>query len=146
MNKYYIVLADDDEDDRYAFIHSLKDVSANIHLQEAQDGVGLINLLHQHPEQPHLIILDINMPRKSGIECLQEIRAVKEFRSIPIIVFSTSVDNKSLASAQKYGADFYIQKPDSFGQIRRFAKLCLNIIDSKSDGNALQYPFHIEEY
>jgi CheY-like chemotaxis protein len=76
-----IVLADDDEDDRQFFEEALSDVHPNAVLTTAKDGEELIFILKNY-HTPELIFLDLNMPRKNGIECLREIRSNTSLQNI----------------------------------------------------------------
>ena len=75
-----ILLADDDNDDVLLFEHALNEVSANTSLIIARDGQELMELLHSYTlPYPNAIFLDLNMPKKNGIECLQEIKSNEQF-------------------------------------------------------------------
>ena len=70
-----ITLADDDEDDRMFFTDAFDELKINTVVNTVNDGVALMNFLND-PESilPNIIFLDLNMPLKSGIECLKEIK------------------------------------------------------------------------
>src|SRR5438552_1600860 len=71
----YVVLADDDADDRELFMEAMNEVVPHIHVDTAQDGEQLLIMLDNPGQRiPDLIFLDLNMPCKSETECLQEIR------------------------------------------------------------------------
>ena len=76
MNKDYIhiILADDDEDDRMLFKDAFEELKINTKVNTFNDGVELMDYLNA-PDAilPHILFLDLNMPFKSGIECLHEI-------------------------------------------------------------------------
>jgi CheY-like chemotaxis protein len=110
-----IFLADDDEDDRILFQDALQDIDRNIELIVSRDGVELMNTLQEKvPPPPHVLFLDLNMPRKNGLECLQEMKRNGEYRSIPVVVFSTSGDEEHIKKTFEAGANHYARKPGSF--------------------------------
>lgn len=111
-NPVYILLADDDEDDRNLFKELLSELSISAFLMTVEDGEKLMGLLSMLPASPppHLIFLDINMPRKNGIECLAEIRSNPKFDNVPVFMFSTSVDLQDIDVTYENGANLYIPK------------------------------------
>ncbi|HEY0047222.1 MAG TPA: response regulator, partial [Flavobacterium sp.] len=82
-----IILADDDADDRVIFSEALSEVRANQQLTVFSDGVELMNYLQQAAELPQLLFLDLNMPKKSGFECLREIRTNERYKDISIAIY-----------------------------------------------------------
>ena len=66
-----------------------------------------------HP-LPHLIFLDLNMPRKNGLACLKEIKSNKKFKDISIAIYSTSANEKDMDETFRYGTNDYITKPAEF--------------------------------
>ena len=62
---------------------------------------------------PQLILLDLNMPRKGGLEALEEIKQDEIFRKIPVVVFSTSNAQKDIEKAYELGASCFVNKPNS---------------------------------
>ena len=111
-NPVYVLLADDDEDDRMLFKEVLNELSTSTFLMTVEDGEKLMGLLSTLPSSPppHVIFLDINMPRKNGIECLAEIRSNPKFDNVPIFMFSTSLDLQDIDMTYKNGANLYIPK------------------------------------
>src|SRR6187551_3744695 len=88
-----VYLADDDEDDCILFQEALAEVNDKIDLVISRDGEELMGTLEENVSQPpSVLFLDLNMPRKSGLECLKEMRQNEKFRNIPVVIFSTSAD------------------------------------------------------
>ncbi len=108
----HIMLADDDADDVELFQLAAKECNQNIRISTAEDGIKLIELLEKE-EPPDVIILDLNMPRMSGYECVKTIRENEKFNNIPIMIFSTSSAKGDIEYCFEVGADFYIVKPGS---------------------------------
>jgi CheY-like chemotaxis protein len=110
-----IFLTDDDEDDRFIFRETVRQINDNIHLTEFNDGLALeirlkaIDKFHM----PHMIFLDIHMPVKSGIECLIDIRNDAKFCDIPVIMFTTSPNQEHIDQSYNCGANLYIRKAHS---------------------------------
>jgi CheY-like chemotaxis protein len=108
-----IVLADDDEDDRILTQAALREAKHDAVLRTVEDGVELLEYLHRHP-RPHLILLDLNMPRMDGHEALAKIKQDPDLRSIPVIILTTSTDAEDISSSYDLGANSYISKPTGF--------------------------------
>ena len=68
---------------------------------------------------PHLIFIDLNMPRKSGFQCLKEIRHNEKFKNISIAIYSTSATEKDIDETFNCGANIYIKKPNNFAMLRQ---------------------------
>lgn len=114
-----ITLADDDEDDRMFFTEAFDELKINTVVNTVNDGVALMNFL-QAPETilPNIIFLDLNMPLKSGIECLREIKADSRFNDIVIAIYSTSSSEDDIENTFVLGANIYIKKPNNFGKLK----------------------------
>lgn len=106
-----ILYADDDSDDREIFAEILEEIDPEISLVEASDGRETINILAQGI-LPDLIFLDINMPRLNGEETLVEIRKDKRFKNTKVVIYSTSVNPKSIDTYLSLNAEFLL-KPNS---------------------------------
>jgi CheY-like chemotaxis protein len=119
--KLNLLLADDDDDDCIFFREALDELLLPVALATVNDGVALMNFLSKDKSSnlPDLIFLDLNMPRKSGIECLTEIKNSNELRNLPIIIFSTSFNAEIIDLVYEKGATHYIQKPAEFSKLKR---------------------------
>lgn len=131
-----IYLADDDQDDRLLFKEALDEIDVAIAIEDFDNGVTLMdNLLNKNKPLPDLIYLDLNMPLMNGEECLHDIKNEPELSQIPIIIYSTYVDQAGAASLQLKGADLYLQKPDSFNKLKNLLKKSLDLIKNDSRNN-----------
>jgi len=111
----HILLADDDDDDRLFFRDAIEELKVKTKVATVNDGVELMDYLNGLEIQlPNLIFLDLNMPRKSGIECLKEIRSNNKFKDISIAIYSTSGMEKDIEDTFVIGANVYIKKPVDF--------------------------------
>lgn len=114
-----ILLADDDRDDRYFFELSLSKLPIKTRLSMVANGVELMErLLNTSLALPDIIFLDLNMPLKSGFECLSELMEMEKFRSLPIIIYSTSMDQKVVDLLFDKGAFHFIRKPGEYSKLK----------------------------
>lgn len=114
-----ITLADDDEDDRMFFTDAFEELKINTVVNTVNDGVALMNFLNAaETVLPNIIFLDLNMPLKSGIECLKEIKANTKFKDIVIAIYSTSSSEEDIENTFVLGANIYIKKPNNFGKLK----------------------------
>ena len=86
-----LLLADDDLDDCTFFKDALEELPLSATLSTVHDGVQLMSyLLSRSDDLPDVLFLDLNMSRKSGFECLSEIKLNDKLKAIPVVIFSTS--------------------------------------------------------
>lgn len=123
-----ILLAEDDEDDRFFFKEAIDQVKIKTELTMVTDGVELMEYL-ANPEnpRPHVVFLDLNMPRKGGIECLEEIRANKVYNDLTIAIYSTSASDNDIEETFVKGANVYIRKPSDFKVLQKVISEVLSI-------------------
>ena len=113
-----ILLADDDIDDCLFFKEALEALPVITKLKIVYDGDELMNYLTKNTAQlPHVLFLDINMPRKNGFECLGEIKQNEKLKDLPVVMFSTTNAQDKINILFKSGADVYIRKPSNFSQL-----------------------------
>lgn len=118
VKKLNILLADDDLDDCHFFKEALEALPVLTELTMVHDGDKLMNyLLAQIEHLPHVLFLDINMPRKNGFECLSEIKQNEQLKDLPVVMFSTSGSQDKINILFKNGADLYVRKPSNFAQL-----------------------------
>ena len=136
-----VLLADDDIDDYTFFKSALNDLPRSTHLKAVQDGQQLMTLLNDETyELPNVLFLDINMPRKNGLECLSEIKCNERLKELPVIMFSTSSSRDTMSAAFKNGSHVYIRKPGNFEQLKELIYHALPLaIDKLSENSELKY-------
>lgn len=129
-----ILLADDDQDDRMFFQDALQDINIDATLVTAENGEELMQMLLGHPpkNKPDIIFLDLNMPCKNGYECLTEIKKNDQLKNLPVIIFSTSLQQQSVNTVYDQGANLYIVKPNSFSKLKQVIESVLSL--NWSDG------------
>src|SRR5690242_6707718 len=118
-DRLHIVLAEDDQDDRLLFQNVFNHVKINHTLKMCEDGLALMEHLHSTEEKPHIIFLDLNMPGKSGMECLTEIKKNKELQDITIAIYSTTSSTTVVEQAFILGANVFIKKPNEFNDLKK---------------------------
>jgi len=126
-----ILLADDDEDDTFLFEQVLLEVNSGFELVVATNGIQAIDILTKNQEFD-IVFLDINMPLKNGLQCLQEIPALLGSKQIPVICFSTSGDQHIITKARDLGAAGYITKPVSYNKYLNVLKDVLRLNSNQS--------------
>jgi CheY-like chemotaxis protein len=118
-----VILAAEDDDDDVLFIReALKERRYAGDVRFVKDGEELMDYLHRRggyagpglAPRPDLILLDLRMPKKDGLEALREIRADVRLRSIPVVVLTTSQSERDIQSSYALGASSYIIKPNEF--------------------------------
>ena len=119
-----IILAEDDPDDLDFFQSALNECCDDFELIVAKDGSELEPLLKKFPN-PFAIVLDLNMPLVSGKECLQLIRSKSYFDNTPVLILSTSNDQKDKHFCLSNGANDYLVKPCSYNGLKEVVEnLC----------------------
>ena len=127
-----ILLADDDLDDCNFFKHALEELPISARLTTVHDGDHLMTYLLENSEQlPHVVFLDINMPRKNGMECLSEIKRNPVLKDIPVVMFSTSNSWDTINTLFKSGSHVYIHKPSDFDQLKQVIHHALPMASEK---------------
>lgn len=133
-----ILLADDDKDDVAFFTNALKELPFSTYLTVVQNGEELMHHLSENfGSLPDVLFLDLSMPRKTGFECLSEIKESELLKAISIFILSTSY-SKDIQFEEnmkhllgKIGAQDYIRKPRDFAQLKQCIHDALEIVIKK---------------
>lgn len=118
-----ILLADDDPDDRLLVREAFEENHLLNPLHTVGDGEELMDYLYRRGKfaatavRPNLILLDLNMPRKSGMEALREIKSDASLRTIPVIVLTTSKAEEDILKTYDLGVNSFIVKPVTFDSL-----------------------------
>lgn len=148
MNKqnYNVLLADDDEDDCAFFKDALDELSLPVSLVIVNDGVQLMDFLADTISHnlPDILFLDLNMPRKNGSECLKEIKESEELKNLPVIIFSTSLDNNIVDLMYNKGATYYIRKPAEFSKLKKVIEIAITIASENNFKQPLREHFILQ--
>jgi CheY-like chemotaxis protein len=124
-----ILLAEDNSKDVELTLEAMADNNLATHVVVVKDGVEAMEYLHcegkyklRKPENPAVILLDIKMPRMDGIEVLRNIRSEEALRRIPVVILTTSREEKDLITTYDLGVNAYVVKPVDFGQFLEAVK------------------------
>src|SRR5690606_6157277 len=115
-----VLLVDDDSDDRNTFRDALSELKIGTNLTMLEDGRNLLDYLENPSnKKPDILFLDLNMPYKSGVECLIEIRGHSKYNDLSVAIYSTSSTDKDIEDTFINGANVYIKKPNNFASLKR---------------------------
>ena len=115
-----VMLADDDEDDRLFFKDAFEEIKIKTFVSTLNNGIELMDFLNQ-PDVvlPHILFLDLNMPGKTGMVCLKEIKSIDRLKDIAIAIYSTSASEEDIEETFVQGANVYIKKPHEFAALKK---------------------------
>lgn len=124
MKNKVILLAEDNPDDVQLTLRALKKSKIMNEVVIAQDGVEALDYLfgtgkHMGRDTkvlPQVVLLDLKMPRMDGLEVLQRIRSDERTKLLPVVVLTTSSEDKDRVESYKLGANSYVRKPVDFNQ------------------------------
>lgn len=122
-----ILLVDDNEDDVDIALRTFERLKMKNHVYVAHDGQEALDFIHHAKEfhdefqypTPDVIFLDISMPKVNGFEFLSAIKKSEDFSYIPVIMLSSSRNEKDVLRSFRLGAASYIPKPLSSGEFSR---------------------------
>lgn len=116
-----ILLVEDSPNDAELVMRAMKKEIAGLNLKHVEDGAEALDFIFckgsyegKPQENPRLVLLDLNMPKISGLEVLTKIRADKKTRRIPVVVFSSSKEDSDVKNCYDLGVNSYIVKPVEF--------------------------------
>ncbi len=115
----HVLLVEDDDDHADLTRFALKAHDARTRVDRVADGAAALDVLFRRgdyaaADRPDLVLLDLNLPRLSGFDVLEEVKADPDLRRIPIVVLTTSSDETDRARAYGRHANSYIVKPAGF--------------------------------
>ncbi len=126
MKKKNILLVEDNMDDRLLTEMALKKNGIDVEVIFARDGAEAIEILNLNGDEmrflPDMILLDIKLPKTSGTEVLKMIRENKFVKTVPVIVLTSSDNDKDLYDSYRYGANSFIRKPVDFTEFTDVVK------------------------
>jgi CheY-like chemotaxis protein len=134
MRKIFL-LVDDDTDDADMFHEALMEVDPSTVFYRAADGRdALATLKNYEHELPHIIFLDINMPRMDGWKCLAELKASDTYKNIPVMMYSTSSHQRDIDIALERGALCFMTKPSEYKELKEIlAEIIAHLDDNLLD-------------
>jgi CheY-like chemotaxis protein len=121
MNEIQILLVEDNEGDILLTLEAFKELKVKNTIAVVKDGIEAIEFLKQEGQYserilPHLILLDINMPKLNGIEVLDFIKKDEKLKRIPVVMLTTSSAESDITECYSKSANCYITKPLDFGK------------------------------
>ncbi len=117
-----ILVVDDDTDDRELFVEALLTVGSEVICYSAADGQEAIHKL-ETMELPDIIFLDLNMPVMDGWDCLNRLKSTEHYKSIPVIIHTTSSRDADKKLAKELGAICFFTKPDDYKKLRKMLEI-----------------------
>lgn len=124
MGKKVILLVEDNPDDVILTLRALKQSKIANQVITVQDGVEALDLLFgegqyagsEPGERPQVVLLDLKLPKMDGLEVLRRLRADERTRALPVVILTTSNEERDLVESYRLGANSYIRKPVDFLQ------------------------------
>ena len=127
-----ILLIEDNQNDILLIRIALEKSGIKANLNTVTNGEDAVNYLNEiigkKETLPDLILLDINLPKITGLEVLKKIKVNKSTRSIPVVIFTSSDSSSDMNYCYQNGAGFYIKKPNninSFKEVMKYISLTI---------------------
>ncbi len=112
-----IVLVEDNPDDEELTLRALKKQHVANDIVVARDGAEALDyLLGEHNPLPSLVLLDLNLPKIGGLQVLQRLRGEERTKFLPVVVLTSSDEDRDLIDGYRLGANSYVRKPVDFHQ------------------------------
>lgn len=121
----YILIAEDDADDRFLLTSAFEEIQGPVKLSFVEDGFQVLHYLEAKDEAgalPDLIVLDLNMPLMNGPETLLLLKEHDRYKSIPVIIHSTSESETDRANCLRIGATHYLYKGSEYDKVVEAAR------------------------
>lgn len=129
----YVLAAEDDSDDQLLMESAFQELKAPYNLVFVHNGIDLIDFLDQANELPKLLILDLNMPKMSGLEALDVLQTKPYFKEFKTVVFSTTYSEGEQKRLQQQGIFSCYTKPSRFGVLLEITSDFMQLIESEVD-------------
>ena len=147
MTKRMILLVEYNPDDEELTLRALRTSNVLNEVVVARDGAQALEYLHRHPSAdsdpapplPDLVLLDLKLPKVDGLQVLEAIRADARTRLLPVVILTSSDEEKDRLKAYLNGANSYVRKPVDFDQFAEAVRLLglywlvLNVTPSRSE-------------
>lgn len=115
-----VLVAEDDEDHRYLTVRALHQAAGvSLEIHEARDGEETLDYMYGRGafagrELPHLVLLDLRMPKADGLEVLERVKSDPDLSAIPVVVVTSSAQRDDIDAAYALGTNSYVTKTRSF--------------------------------
>ena len=126
MNTKRILLVEDNPDDEALTLDALRSGGVHCHIDVARDGAEALDYIFERcPSEglPHLVLLDLKLPKRSGMEVLAEIRGNERTRYTPVVVLTSSSQDEDMRTSYGRGANSYVRKPVDFERFSAAVKM-----------------------
>jgi two-component system response regulator len=125
-----ILLVDDNPDDRLLTVRALRRHNVANAIVEAKDGEEALEYLFGEGQfagrdtaaQPHVVLLDLKLPKLSGLDVLQRMRQDARTRRVPVVILTSSREQQDLIASYDLGANSYVRKPVDFDEFVEAAR------------------------
>jgi two-component system response regulator len=119
-----ILLVEDDPDDAELAIMALSENRLVNEIKHVWDGEEALQFLHDESQQllPQLVLLDLKLPKVSGLEVLKQIRSNPRTNRLPVVILTSSDEDQDIAACYDSGVNSYIRKPIDFDQFTECVK------------------------
>ena len=119
-----ILLVEDNEDEVELTLHALRKEHLANSIAVARDGEEALDFFFAEDLDmvPKLVLLDLKLPKVDGLQVLREIKGAPQTRAIPVVVLTSSKEEKDMVESYQLGVNSYIQKPVDFDQFRETVK------------------------
>lgn len=117
MERIKCLLIEDDDDDRFILLRAISQLFENVFVRSAYDAEEAFDILWKENFTPDIIILDLNLPKLNGIECLEKIRMNEGTKDVSVVVLSTSVEGIDFTTHKSLKIHKVIKKPSSFDDV-----------------------------
>ena len=121
MNNKVILLVEDDEDHEELTLMALKQSNILNEVVVARDGTEALDYLFRtgayagrDVKSPQLILLDLKLPKVDGLEVLRRLRASEKTKLLPVVILTSSTEERDILNGYSFGANSYIRKPVDF--------------------------------
>lgn len=124
-----ILLVDDDEEDQFIFYDAMDHVDNAEPVHAEICGIDALDYLSSlsHERLPCVVLADLNMPKMNGTELLKRLKADERFSNIPVVIYTTSVNEMERQACLALGAYDYITKPLGYRQSIEVAEMIVNL-------------------
>lgn len=122
-NERHLLIVEDNEDDLFFMKRAIAAAGIPLIVDAAPDGQAAIDYLQAPDHCPVLVFLDLKLPHKSGLEVLEWIRSRPELRTLIVLVLTSSREDSDVERAYFLGANSFLVKPPSGGQLNALIKL-----------------------
>jgi CheY-like chemotaxis protein len=119
-----VLVAEDNEDHLFLTVRALREVDGvHLEIETVRDGEQALDFIHRRKQYakkslPHLVLLDIKMPKVDGLQVLRELKSTPELRAIPAVVLSSSERPEDIDETYRLGGNSYVTKPSNVTGLR----------------------------